>query len=73
MSFEPTDDSTTRPTTDIQPLVPIQPDENPSTRDRRRPTTTTDGDRRPRRTDYADPSTRDREEITPGITGIRGD
>lgn len=73
MSFEPTDDDTTRPTTDIQPLVPIQPDENPSTRDRRRRTTTTGPGRRPRRTDYADPSTRDREEITPGVTGPRSD
>jgi hypothetical protein len=70
MSFEPTDDDTSRPTTDIQPLVPIQPSENPSTRDRgRRPTTPSD--RRPRRTDYASPDTRDREEITPGVTGTR--
>lgn len=67
MSFEPTDTEMTRPTTDIQPLVPIQPDETPTTRT----ATTTDDDPQPRRTDYAAASTRDREEILPGVPPLR--
>ena len=64
MSFEPTHTETTRPTTDVQPLVPIQPDENPTS-----PETTTADDRPqpPRRTDYATAYTRHREEIIPGV------
>ena len=65
MSFEPTHTETTRPTTDVQPLVPIQPDENPTA-----PKTTPSSETaptRPRRTDYAAESTRHREEIIPGV------
>jgi hypothetical protein len=68
MSFEPTDHETTRPTTEVQPLVPIQPDETPSTRETKR---RTDAEpERPRRTDYATRFTRHREEITPGVARL---
>jgi hypothetical protein len=68
MSFEPTPTETTRPTTDIQPLVPIQPDDHPDTTE---PTPTTDQPKRPRETDYASPYTRHREEILPGVPSRR--
>ena len=64
MSFEPTHTETTRPTTDIQPLVPIHPDEHPETTET---TPAAESPERPRTTDYATPYTRHREEILPGV------
>jgi hypothetical protein len=74
MSFEPTDAEAPRPTTEIQPLVPVQPGTTPSTRDGTTPgapsETETD---RPPRTEYATPYTRHREEILPGVAQGRRD
>ncbi|WP_318569469.1 hypothetical protein [Salinigranum marinum] len=73
MSFEPTDTGMNRPTTDVQPLVPILPDRTPATRDGPTPSTTDAGCAPPRRTDYATPYTRHREAILPGVAPRRRD
>jgi hypothetical protein len=70
MSFEPTDTDANRPTTDIQPLVPILPDETPATRDGAIPSTMDAEYTPPRRTDYATPYTRHRETILPGVAPV---
>jgi hypothetical protein len=66
MSFEPTDTEMNRPTTDIQPLVPVLPDGSPATCDGPTPSTA-EACAQPRRTDYATPYTRHREAILPGV------
>jgi hypothetical protein len=71
MSFEPTEPETTRPTTDIKPLVPIQPEETSDTPTPPTELRTETGVDRPPRTDYATPYTRDREAIVPGVAPQR--
>jgi hypothetical protein len=70
MSFEPTDPETARPTTEIQPLVPILPGESLSPREA---TPTGTDPEPPRRTEYAAPFTRHREEIHPGVARMDRD
>jgi hypothetical protein len=71
MSFEPTESETTRPTTDVKPLVPVQPEETSDTASSpTEPRTETDA-HRPPWTDYATPYTRDREAIVPGVAPQR--
>lgn len=66
MQSNETDQTTFRPATEIEPMVPLLPNTETSTDrpTRRRP-------ERPPQTDYATSYTRDTEEIMPGVPDLR--